>query len=147
MVREGHELGNHTDTHEALYLRSPAFIEEQIGRAQQSIEEFTGVHPRLFRPPFGARWFGLRAALARHGLTGILWTQIARDWTLDGRAIAARMRDKAAPGAILCFHDGRGLRHNADVAPTLEALELLLPEWAAEGYEFVTVSELLAPAR
>jgi peptidoglycan/xylan/chitin deacetylase (PgdA/CDA1 family) len=146
VLREGHEIGNHTDTHEALYFHSHAFIAEQIGRAQASIEEITGVRPRLFRVPFGARWFGLRAALERNALTGIMWTQIARDWTLDGPAVAARLRDKAAPGAILCFHDGRGLLHDPDIASTLDALELLLPQWAAEGYEFVTVSELLALA-
>jgi peptidoglycan/xylan/chitin deacetylase (PgdA/CDA1 family) len=143
VAREGHEIANHTDTHEALYLRSPLFIFEQIDRAQTSIEQVTGLAPRLFRPPLGARWFGLRDALKKLGLTGVIWTEIARDWTLDGAAVAHRLEPRAAPGAILCFHDGRELRHNPDIGATLAALELLLPHWVSAGYEFLTVSELL----
>jgi len=143
VMRQGHEIGNHSETHEPLYLRSPGFIQAQLGRAQESIQEVTGVTPRLFRPPFGARWFGLRAAQRKLGLQGVIWTEIARDWALDGPAVAERLRDKARSGAILCFHDGRELRHNPDIGSTLGALELLLPHWAAQGFEFVTVSELL----
>ena len=97
----------------------------------------------MFRPPMGVRWFGLRAVQRKLGLQGVMWTQIARDWALNGAAVAERLRDEVAPGAILCFHDGRDLRHNPDIQSTLEALELLLPHWAGQGYEFVTVSELL----
>jgi len=145
VVRGGHEIGNHTDTHEALYLRSPLFILEQISRAQASILDVTGLAPRLFRPPLGARWFGMRDALNKLGLKGVMWTEIARDWTLDGASVAERLQARATPGAIFCFHDGRELRHNPDIGSTLEALELLLPRWAAAGYEFLTVSELLCP--
>ncbi|MGD0577461.1 MAG: polysaccharide deacetylase family protein [Bryobacteraceae bacterium] len=143
VAREGHEIANHTDTHEALYLRPPGFILEQIARAQTSIEEVTGLAPHLFRAPLGVRWFGMRDALKILGLTGVMWTEIARDWTLDGAAVARRLDSRAVPGAILCFHDGRELRHNPDIGSTLEALELLLPRWAGAGYEFLTVSELL----
>jgi peptidoglycan/xylan/chitin deacetylase (PgdA/CDA1 family) len=143
IAREGHEIANHTDTHEALYLRSPLFIFEQIARAQTCIEELTGLAPHLFRAPLGARWFGLRDALKKLGLIGVMWTEIARDWTLDGAAVARRLELRAAPGAIFCFHDGRELMHNPDIGATIDALELLLPRWAGAGYEFLTVSELL----
>jgi peptidoglycan/xylan/chitin deacetylase (PgdA/CDA1 family) len=142
-VREGHEIGNHTDTHEALYLRGPGFILEQMARAQDSIEHLAGLKPKLFRPTYGARWFGMRQAQQKLGLTCVMWTSIARDWVLDGPSIAERLVKRAAPGAIICFHDGRDLRHNPDIHATLQALELLLPRWSAAGYEFLTVSELL----
>ena len=142
-IREGHEIGNHTDTHEALYLRGPSFILEQIARTQDSIKRLAGLEPNLFRPTYGARWFGLREAQRKLGLTSVMWTAIARDWALDGPSIADRLLRRTTPGAIICFHDGRDLRHNPDIRPTLQALELLLPRWSAAGYEFVTVSELL----
>jgi peptidoglycan/xylan/chitin deacetylase (PgdA/CDA1 family) len=142
-IREGHEIGNHTDTHEALYLRGPGFILEQMARAQDSIEHLAGLKPKLFRPTYGARWFGMREAQQKLGLTCVMWTAIARDWVLDGPSIAERMGKRTKPGAIFCFHDGRDLRHNPDIHATLQALELLLPRWSAAGYEFVTVSELL----
>jgi len=146
IVREGHEIGNHTDTHEPLYLRSPLFTLEQISRAQASILDVTSVAPHLFRPPLGARWFGMRDALRKLGLKGVMWTEIAHDWSLDGARVAQRLEARAVPGAIICLHDGRELRHNPDIGSTLEALELLLPRWADAGYEFLTVSELLWPS-
>lgn len=142
-VREGHEIGNHTDTHEALYLRGAGFVLEQMARAQDSIELIAGLKPKLFRPTYGARWFGMRKAQRKLGLTCVMWTAIARDWILDGPSIAERLGKRTAPGAIFCFHDGRDLRHNPDIHATLQALELLLPRWSAAGYEFLTVSELL----
>jgi peptidoglycan/xylan/chitin deacetylase (PgdA/CDA1 family) len=142
-IREGHEIGNHTDTHEALYLRGASFILEQMARTQDSIEHLAGLKPKLFRPTYGARWFGTREAQQKLGLTCVMWTAIARDWVLDGPSIAARLGKRTAPGVIFCFHDGRDLRHNPDIHATLQALELLLPRWSAAGYEFLTVSELL----
>lgn len=142
-VRDGHEIGNHTDTHEALYLRGSNFILEQLARTQDSIKSIAGLEPRLFRPTYGARWFGLRDAQRKLGLIGVMWTAIARDWVLDGAGIADRLEHRVKPGAIVCFHDGRDRRHNPDIHATLQALELLLPRWSAAGYEFLTVSELL----
>ncbi len=143
-VGEGHEIGNHTDMHEALYLRGTGFILNEMTRAQDSIELIAGVKPRLFRPTYGARWFGQRNAQHKLEMICVMWTTIARDWILDGASIAQRLGRRTRPGAIFCLHDGRELRHNPDIRPTLRALELLLPQWSAAGYEFVTVSELLA---
>ena len=56
--------------------------------AQESIFEASGVRPSLFRAPYGARWFGLRAAQKRLGLLGVMWTAIGRDWVLSGAAVA-----------------------------------------------------------
>ncbi len=138
----GHEIGNHTDTHPSLYLRSPQFIFDQLDRAQRIIAETTGVAPTLFRAPYGARWFGLRAAQNRLGLLGVMWSAIALDWKLTKDQIAARL-DRVTPGAILCFHDGRELMHHPDISNTLDALRILLPRWSEAGYELVTVSDLL----
>lgn len=142
----GHELGNHTDSHAALYLKSAALIEREISLAQRSIADVTGVTPRLFRAPYGARWFGLRKAQTRHGLTGVMWTTIARDWALTAEGVAQRLRAGTRAGAILCLHDGRGLTERPDIRSTLGALRVLLPEWRDQGYELVAVSDLIAPA-
>ena len=64
----GHEIGNHSDTHALLALKSPGFIYRELTAAQEAIEHATGVRPRYFRAPYGVRWFGLRAAQQRLGL-------------------------------------------------------------------------------
>jgi peptidoglycan/xylan/chitin deacetylase (PgdA/CDA1 family) len=142
VARRGHEIGNHGDTHQALYLHSAKFIHDQLARAQVSIEEATGVRPTLFRAPFGVRWAGLAQAQRKFGLTGVMWTSIAKDWVLTADAIVGRMLKSARPGAILCFHDGRELTMRPDISPTIESLRKLLPIWLEQGYEFLTVSEL-----
>lgn len=143
VLAAGHELGNHTDTHPPLYLRPSAFIESEIARAQAAIREASDARPRWFRPPYGARWFGLRAAQRKHGLTGVMWSGIGRDWVLPAAGIAGRLRRATRPGAILCLHDGRELQRRPDISATLAAVAELLPWWEDEGYDLITVSELL----
>ncbi len=48
--------------------------------AQESIVIHTGGSPVFFRAPYGVRWFGLRRAQERLGLTGVMWTLMGRDW-------------------------------------------------------------------
>lgn len=143
----GHELGNHTDSHPSLFFRSPGFIYDQLERAQTLIKVTTGVTPTLFRAPYGARWFGLAEAQKRLNLMGVMWTTTARDWRLPAQGIVDYVAPRVQPGSILCFHDGRELLHNADITPTVGALEILIPKWLDEGYTITTVSGLItAPA-
>ncbi len=141
----GHEIGNHTWSHRPLYLRGRAWIEGEVVRAQAAIAEAAGVDARLFRAPYGARWFGLRRAQARFGLLGVMWTAIASDWRLPPHAAAAKLLRAACNGAILCLHDGRERAPRPDVRSTLEAVRRLLPELRKRGFGFDTVSELLCP--
>lgn len=150
---EGHELGNHTWSHIRLCprlgfklnLRSPAEIDSEIARTQNVIAETTGFIPRLFRPPYGLRWFGLRAALRRLELTSVMWTCIARDWEFDAAQITGLVLEETVPGAILCLHDGRDIRPAPDLSEMLAALRVLVPALKNRGYIFRTVSRLSVP--
>jgi peptidoglycan/xylan/chitin deacetylase (PgdA/CDA1 family) len=141
----GHEIGNHSDSHARLYLRSSAFIYEELSRAQETFCRLGGVSPVLFRAPYGARWFGLRDVQRRLGLLGVMWTVLGRDWVLPARGIVRRILRGARNGAIFCLHDGRELLPRPDVRATLEAVRRLVPELQERGYRFETVSELLCP--
>lgn len=137
----GHEIGNHSDSHPLLCFRSARFMEDELRRAQETIRAHTGQTPRWFRAPYGVRWFGLRGVQERLGLTGVMWTVIGRDWTLPGEAVARRVLRGARPGAIICLHDGRELSASP-AAATVEALRLILPSLSAQGYRFVTLSQM-----
>jgi peptidoglycan-N-acetylglucosamine deacetylase len=141
----GHEIGNHSDSHPLLALKSPAFIHRELAAAQESIEHATGVQPRYFRAPYGARWFGLRAAQQRLGLHGVMWTTIALDWKRQTPAIVSRLLQGAMPGAILCLHDGRILDERPNIGITLEAVREILPRLMERGFHFEKVSEILCP--
>ena len=143
----GHEIGNHTQHHASLYLRSAQFIEEEIVRAQEAIGAHTGAVPQWFRAPFGARWFGLRPVQARLRLTGVMWTVIGYDWKLKAEAVYERVSHNVSNGAILCLHDGRALSVRPDIGATVDALRRLVPDLLDRGYKFETLSRLLCPTK
>jgi peptidoglycan/xylan/chitin deacetylase (PgdA/CDA1 family) len=143
VVTAGHDLGNHTESHNYLHFRSPDTIYRELAMAQQSIRTVTGCRPRWFRPPYGVRWFGLRGAQKKLGLTGVTWTVIGRDWKWSGTRVARLMLSQARNGAIFCLHDGRGIVPSPDIRSTIEAVEVVVPRLKAEGYEFVTLSDML----
>jgi peptidoglycan-N-acetylglucosamine deacetylase len=139
----GHEIGNHTENHSRLYLQPFETIRRELKQCQQTIAEATGHPARLFRAPYGARWFGLRQVQEELGLTGVMWTAIGGDWRLRAHEIVDRLRPAFAPGAILCLHDGRQLQPEPDIRETLEALSRILPVLRDQGFRFHTVSDLL----
>jgi peptidoglycan/xylan/chitin deacetylase (PgdA/CDA1 family) len=143
-VREaGHEIGNHSDTHPRFHFKSPEFMYREMALAQESIQVNTGAIPKLFRAPYGVRWPGLGDAQRRLGLTGVMWTVIARDWKWPASRICRRLADGASNGGILCLHDGRTVRTAPDVRATLDAVERTLPLLKERGFKFETVSEMI----
>ncbi|MBV8817971.1 MAG: polysaccharide deacetylase family protein [Acidobacteriaceae bacterium] len=141
----GHEIANHTNTHARLDFRSPAFIFRELRAAQECIAEHTGQMARFFRAPFGVRWFGLRNAQLRLGLTGVMWTRIGVDWKLPENRIVAKLARRAKNGEIFCLHDGRELRPQPDIRVTVAAVRQIVPILMNEGFHFERVNEILCP--
>jgi peptidoglycan/xylan/chitin deacetylase (PgdA/CDA1 family) len=147
VAARGHEIGNHTDTHPKLYFQSPLFIYRELAAAQATIEQTTGAIPRLFRAPYGARWFGLRQAQQRLGLLGVMWTTLALDWKWPEPRVFQRLLEGATNGAIFCLHDGRRLESRPDVRATLGAVRALLPKLMENGFHFEKVTDILCPTQ
>jgi peptidoglycan-N-acetylglucosamine deacetylase len=139
----GHEIGNHGYSHTRLFLCTPRLVAGEVRDAQQAIQEITGATPKLFRAPYGGRWFGLRKVQKQLGLTGVMWTRIGMDWKWPAGRVAARLLGAAENGAIFCLHDGRAAAPGADISNTVEAVRLLLEELPRQGFRLETVSELL----
>ena len=73
------------------------------------------------------------------GCDVVLWNVDTRDWALAGtEEIVSNVKKNVRNGSIILFHD-----FTRDGAHTLDALKILLPYLISEGYEFVTVSELI----
>ncbi len=140
VAADGHEIGNHTDTHNRLSKLCAKDQLLEISRCEKKIEKTCQIHPVLFRPPEGIVTSSVSHALDAGGYTMILWSIDTRDWECkDAKKIAARVLKQVQPGDIILMHDfiGKGSR-------TPEALEIVLPKLLAQGYEFVTISELLS---
>lgn len=143
----GHEIGNHTESHALLALKSAAFIQRELAAAQETIAGATGTRPRFFRAPYGARWFGLRAAQQRLGLEGVMWTTIALDWKRQPPAVVSRVLAGATRGAIVCLHDGRAAEQRPNIRTTLQSVREILPRLLERGFHFEKVSDILCPTK
>jgi peptidoglycan/xylan/chitin deacetylase (PgdA/CDA1 family) len=139
----GHEIGNHSNTHPYLCFRSRKFILGELTAAQRVIEATLSVRPRLFRAPYGVRWFGLAEAQRQLALTGVMWTVLARDWVLPAPAAARRVLRHATAGAIVCLHDGRLTQVDPDIGETIKAVRMIVPVLLDRGLRFETAGELI----
>lgn len=140
----GHEIGNHTYTHPFMTRIGEEECRDELARMHALIESATGQTPRIMRPPY-FDWDERTAAIS----AGFGYAPIgavngeAMDWEQPGvDHIANVSRAAIEPGAILIFHDGFG-----DRSQSVEAVRRLVGELTAQGWELVTVSELLASAK
>ncbi|MEH7082369.1 polysaccharide deacetylase family protein [Neobacillus drentensis] len=136
----GHEIGNHTFTHPKLSLLSIAECLEEIEQNEKLIEELAGQKPVVFRPPYFDYNQDTVSLLNQKGYPMIGAINLeARDWEQPGvMHILEKSRERIQNGSILIFHDGYG-----DRSQTIEAVRKLVSELTSQGYQLVTVSELL----
>lgn len=141
IVENGHELGNHSYTHDNMLGMPENIIRWELGITEQLTgEAYPGATTKpIFRAPFGAINDTVVLVSNSEGYHVIGWTVDSRDWTDDitADAIYQRVVEHVCPGAIIAFHD---------VNPANGvALPRLLDYLEGNGYQFVTVSEILAP--
>ena len=141
IAEEGHEIGNHTHSHPYFLWKTPGKIAWEIDRAQEVIVSRTGHRPRLFRPPYGLRWFGLFPILHGRELTAVMWSVSGRDCRLPATGIADHILRKVNGGSIILLHDGCPPGERGDRRQTAAALEEIVRA-LSERYRFVTVSEM-----
>jgi peptidoglycan-N-acetylglucosamine deacetylase len=137
----GHELGNHTYSHERMVLKSQRFIASEIERTDAAIRAAGQLGTIHFRPPFGKKLLGLPWYLAQRQRTTIMWdvepdsdASIAR----SPAQIAEHVATRARPGSIILLHVMQPNR-----LASLQAVPTILSNLSARGYRFVSVSELL----
>ncbi|NMA82590.1 MAG: polysaccharide deacetylase family protein [Epulopiscium sp.] len=139
---EGHEIGNHTFTHIDIHQVSKEQIEDEFLKTQEIIFSLTGSFSSLFRPPYGLYDVDILNLTKENNTTLILWStfQDSKDWSNPGiNKIVDVTVSKIQNGDIILFHDYVYKKNSH----TVEALKIILPKLKEEGYEFVTVSELL----
>lgn len=139
MYEEGHELANHTYTHQ--HSRNVSKIMEEIKQTNDAIFSITGYTPTLFRPVEGQYTDPMIEEIAKSGLKVVMWSwhQDTEDWKDPGvNKIVNTVLKGTKEGDVILFHDGGGNR-----SQTVSALEKILPELQNQGYQFVTINDLL----
>jgi peptidoglycan/xylan/chitin deacetylase (PgdA/CDA1 family) len=143
IIREGHELGNHTFDHPSLPRLSAAEMTAQVERCATVIAP---QKQQFFRPPYGHLTAGISLRLKRLKQRVVTWTFHCQDWSeISSERILERFNKRLSPGSIVLFHDtlySQTPKDNPDRTALCRALEALLRQ--RQDYRFVTLSVLMS---
>lgn len=133
MKEDGHLIGNHSQNHMQLTKEQTKEACDQISRTNEKIKEITGQTPEYVRPPFGSWSEELECIVP---MKVVLWDVDPLDWKNQNRdRVVRHIVTHVEDGSIILLHDVYG----TSVEAALEVIDTL----SAEGYNFVTVDELL----
>jgi cellulose synthase/poly-beta-1,6-N-acetylglucosamine synthase-like glycosyltransferase/peptidoglycan/xylan/chitin deacetylase (PgdA/CDA1 family)/spore germination protein YaaH len=153
---DGHEIGNHTYTHPNFDEITKTQIRWELNLTQRLIESTIGVKSILFRPPYGIdhqpEYAEEVAQLPIAQDMGYLivgqkidahdWQQLPGGGQIPEQEIIDNIMRQAEDGNIILFHDGGGERNH-----TVQALPKIIDALRIQGYEFVSVSDLIGKTR
>lgn len=131
----GCEIGNHTWDHKNMTKYTKKALEQSIKKTEDIVKQYTGFDVSLVRPTYGNLNKRVKKNVAR---PMIYWNVDTLDWkTRDAKKIFSSIKNgKVRDGDIVLMHD---------LYPeTADALEKIIPYLQKEGYEFLTVSELMS---
>ena len=133
IYEDDHLIGNHTYSHIQLTSSNAENIKKEIIKTNEVIKEVTGEDTIYVRPPYGSWNKEFEKEL---NMFPVLWTIDPLDWcSSDVSCIVNTVCAKAGENDIILMHD----QYKTTVTAALEIVDRL----KAEGYEFVTVDELL----
>jgi chitooligosaccharide deacetylase len=150
LVRDGHEIGNHTRRHLNAWKSAPWAPALDIRDGQRDLEAL-GQRPALFRPPFGKATLASLAGLRLLRLRAGYWTVDSRDSWEEPRPVGEVIDEiRRRGGGVVLMHDcdrPPRLRPGADHPGHVLALtEAVIDLAAREGFVLVRLGELLGEA-
>lgn len=133
MAQDGHLIGNHTYSHIQLTSRNGQQFVEELQKTDAIIYELTGQHTEFVRPPYGTWDKRYEESL---NMIQVLWNVDPLDWCCsDAGTVTGRVLEKADEDCIILLHDV--------YASSVEAALAIIDKLSAQGYEFVTVDEII----
>ena len=137
MVTDGHEIGGHSWDHRQLTKLSSEDITDEIMNTRAKIYSITGVDTIIMRPPYGSYNDEIKRICAENGIVMINWAVDTLDWkTRNADKVYNAIMSQVKDGDIILCHDLYDT--------TVDAMERVIPDLIAQGYQLVTVSELLS---
>ena len=133
MKADGHVIGNHSWSHPILSQLSLDEAKKQITDTEDVLTKVLGSSSKLMRPPYGAITDDIRNSL---DLSFIMWDVDSLDWKNKNEAsILTEIQREVKNGSIILMHDIH--------AETVHALPKVIDYLKGQGYDFVTVPDLL----
>lgn len=130
--RRGFQIGNHTTNHPSLDTLSNEAALEEILSLNRKLNDMGIPGDVMVRPPYGLYTDYLKEHLT---VPMIGWNVDSEDWRYkDADRIYTQIVGKVKDGDIVLLHD----LHDV----TAEAMQRVVPELVAQGFQLVTVEEL-----
>lgn len=142
IASQGHEIGNHSYSHTHMVLKSPSFIRDEVERTDQLIRDSGYEGAIHFRPPYCHKLVLLPRFLSetnRKTITMDIEPDSYPEVADDPEKIINHVIERARPGSIILLHVMYKSRE-----PSLQAVAGIIDRLKEQGYEFKTVSELMA---
>jgi len=130
VLRRGHGLGNHSQSHPQarFWALGPRALAREIGDCQQVLAAIAGAPPRWYRSVVGMTNPFVAAVLHRHGLARVGWSARGFDGVgCTPETVVARIASGLVPGAIVLLHEGAAHGHNVAI------VEAVLRQLQARG--------------
>ncbi len=137
-VAQGNEIASHTWNHPDLEKASESKIRQQLEDTNNVVAEVTGGYQvKVLRPPYGNTNKRVRNICAEMDMIIAHWELDTLDWaTRSTSKTYSKVMKNVENGVIVLCHDV--------YETTAAAMEKAIPELIAEGYQLVTVSELMS---
>lgn len=135
MVELGCEVGSHSNAHKDLSKLRKSSLLRDLDTADEAFVLAGAPAPLLVRPPYGAVNKTVKTATGRAMVT---WTVDTEDWrSRDAQKVIDYVQSYGAlDGEIVLMH--------SIYESTVEAVRVLVPWLQEQGYQLVTVTELMA---
>ena len=128
--------GTHSNTHPHVNKLSAEKNLEEIKLSVNKIEKITNKKVELYRPPYGEYNDIVIRTAKNNGYYPIQWNLDTLDYKgLTGDEMWKRIRNKISNGSIILSHNG--------TKNTADSLDGLIKNIKSQGFELVTVSELI----
>ena len=132
----GHEIGSHSNTHPHVNKLSAEKNLEEIKLSVNKIEQITGQKTNIYRAPYGEYNDTVIKTAQENGYYTIQWNLDTLDYKgLTGDEMWKRIKNKISNGSIILSHNG--------TKNTANSLDGLIKNIKSQGFELVTVSELI----
>lgn len=133
----GCEIGSHTWGHSDFTKYPKSALIDSLEKTDEAMVSNFNYHMTLFRPPYASINKDVEDVSRDMGYTMILWSGSSHDWSIkDANKVYRNTFQCAADGAIILYHDIYDF--------TADAIERVVPDLISQGYQLVTISELIA---
>ena len=138
IVAKGHEIGNHSFSHDRMILVSPSFVKDELEKTDELIRRAGYRGEILFRPPYGKKLFTLPWYLAQNKRKSITWDVEAETYEKQSADLIAHTIEHTKNGSIILLH----VMYDSNIE-TMKSVRSIISGLRDKGFKFVTVSQLL----